>query len=106
MKPETKELLVRYKRECYHLLYQHFHGKIKEAQELDKQEAIIDLEMDVIKARLQKKMATDPDQARLEELETKKKQVRKAKGQNRLASKQLAIEYALGIVAPEEQEAY
>lgn len=32
MRPETKASLTAYKRECYDVLYQHFHGQIRRAQ--------------------------------------------------------------------------
>ena len=32
VKPETKATLTAYERECYDILYQHFHGKIRQAQ--------------------------------------------------------------------------
>lgn len=105
MKSETKAQLVKYKRECYEVLFNHFHGKIKEVQELEKAEAVLDLEIDKVKTKIKNKLATDPDQLRLNELEDKKQQVKKAKNKNRLESRQIALEFALRVVEPEEQEA-
>lgn len=103
MRPETKANLTAYKRDCYNALFDHFHGRMKEAQELDKTEAIIDLELEAIEKRLQKKMQADPDHLRKLELEAKKKQVKKAQIQNRQQSKQAAFEFALGVVEPESE---
>jgi hypothetical protein len=97
MRAETRANLVAYKRGCYDALYQHFHGRIRQALELDKEAAIIDLELEAVEKRLQTKVQQDPDYLRKLELEAKKRQLRKTATQNRQQSRQLAIEYALGM---------
>jgi hypothetical protein len=101
MKPETRANLVAYKRDCYHALFQHFHGRIKQTQELDKEAAIIDLELEAVEKRLQRKLQTDPDHLRKLELEAKKKLVQRAQRQSRQQDKQTAFDFALGMQEPE-----
>lgn len=104
MRPETKANLTAYKFECYNVLFDHFHGRMKEAQQLYREEAIIDLELEVIEKRLQKKMQTDPDHLRKLELEAEKKQVKKAQTQTRQQTRQEAFDFALRTQpAPDEQ---
>lgn len=101
MKPETRANLVAYKRDCYHALFQHFHGRIKQSQELNREEAIIDLELEAVKKRLQQKLQTDPDHLRKLELEARKKVVQRAQRQSRQQDKQTAFDFALGMQEPE-----
>jgi hypothetical protein len=68
MSEQTKANLTAYKRDCYNVLFDHFHGRLKQTQELDKEEAIIDLELEAVEKRLQKKLQIDPDHLRKLEL--------------------------------------
>lgn len=101
MKSETKAALTAYKRECYDSLFQHFHGHLKQTQELNREEAIIDLELEAVEKRLQQKLQADPDHLRKLELETKKKAVQRAQRQSRQQDKQTAFDFALGMQEPE-----
>jgi hypothetical protein len=90
--------------DCYNVLFDHFHGRLQELQGLDKAAAIIELELEAVGKRLQRKLQTHPDRLRKLELEAKKKQVQRAQRQSRPQSKQTAFEFALGVQEPEADE--
>jgi len=69
MRPETKANLTAYKRECYHLLYQHFHGRVRQVLEQDREAALVQVELRAVEQRLDKKLQADPDYRRKLELE-------------------------------------
>jgi len=97
MRPETKATLTAYKRECYDLLYQHFHGRLKQVLELDKQAALVSVELQAVEKRLAHKLHADPDYQRKLDLEARQQQLRRSQRQGRQQNRQLAIEYALGV---------
>ena len=73
MKPETKANLTAYKRECYDVLYQHFHGAIKRAQREVTRKANNAAEIARLRARIE---ANSPeDFQRLRELEADNKRI-------------------------------
>jgi hypothetical protein len=102
MKPDTKANLTAYKRGCYDALYDHFHGRIKAALDLEKEQALVALELDAVEKRLHAKVQDDPDYHRKVELQAKQKLLRKAETQSRQHSKQQAFEFAAGVLEPAE----
>jgi hypothetical protein len=73
MSDATKQNLIGYKRACYHALYQHFHGRIKQAQQEISKKAANEAEI----IRLQKEIeAGMPEQnARIKFLQAENKQI-------------------------------
>jgi hypothetical protein len=70
MSGETKENLRMYKRECYNILYTHFHAKALTLTESIKERASLEVEAKKIKARLNE----SADFIRWQEINTLKKQ--------------------------------
>jgi len=69
LRSDSKEL-TEYKKTCYNLLYNHFHGTITNRKELLIERIDVDTEMHTIKRNLQE---FDAQYKRLETLQTKKK---------------------------------
>lgn len=70
MAEETKENLRQYKRECYDILYKHFHAKVRSITESIKERASLEVEAKRIKARLME----NEDFVRWQEINTLKQQ--------------------------------
>ena len=70
MSEETKENLRQYKRECYDILYKHFHAKVRSITESIKERASLEVEAKKIKARLME----NEDFVRWQEINTLKQQ--------------------------------
>ncbi|MCU0337661.1 MAG: phage antirepressor N-terminal domain-containing protein [Sediminibacterium sp.] len=70
MSEETKENLRQYKRECYDILYRHFHAKIKTMTESIKERASLEIEARKLKSRL----LENEDFVRWQEINTLKQQ--------------------------------
>ncbi|MFY7883689.1 MAG: phage antirepressor N-terminal domain-containing protein [Dolichospermum sp.] len=70
MSEETKETLRIYKRECYNVLYNHFHSKVKNIAESIKERASLEVEA----RKLKLKLSENPDYVRLQEINTLKQQ--------------------------------
>lgn len=70
MADETKENLRQYKRECYDVLYRHFHAKVRSITESIKERASLEVEAKKIKARLME----NEDFVRWQEINTLKQQ--------------------------------
>jgi hypothetical protein len=62
------EKLLEYKRVCYDLLYNHFHGALTGRGQIIAERSAIDIEIE----SLQKKLIESPDYQRMEELKNKK----------------------------------
>ena len=56
MRPETKASLTAYKRACYDLLYQHFHGRVRQALEQDQEAALVQVKLRAVEQHLDKKL--------------------------------------------------
>ncbi|MGI4871446.1 MAG: phage antirepressor N-terminal domain-containing protein [Janthinobacterium lividum] len=101
MKPETRAALTAYKRECYDILYQHFHGKIRQAQREVTRKASNAAEI----ARLRQQIeANSPEQVqRLHELEAENKLI--GNPLQRLQNAQFKLDYdqAAGSGEPNNQ---
>lgn len=52
MDEQTKSYLVAYKRECYHALYDYFHGKVTEADKILKEKVKLEKEVNGLKNEL------------------------------------------------------
>lgn len=52
MSAETKAYLTAYKRECYEVLYNHFHGRFSEADRLLKEKALVQKEINELRTKL------------------------------------------------------
>ena len=73
MQPETKANLTAYKRECYDILYQHFHGAIKRAQREVTRKANNAAEIARLRQRIE---SNSPEEfQRLRELEGENKRI-------------------------------
>jgi hypothetical protein len=70
MSEETKENLRIYKRECYDVLYRHFHAKVRTMTEGIKERAALEVEARKLKARL----SENEDFIRWQEINTLKQQ--------------------------------
>lgn len=70
MTEETRENLRQYKRECYDVLYRHFHAKVRSITESIKERASLEVEAKKIKARLME----NEDFVRWQEINTLKQQ--------------------------------
>lgn len=71
MGEETKAALTAYKRECYDVLYRHFHGRSLLQKEVNREKAAIELELGQLKNEL---IAADPRFSRYLHLLTRKQQ--------------------------------
>lgn len=63
--------LIEYKRVCYDLLYNHFHGALTGRMEIIAARSAVDVEID----ELEKKMTESADYARLQELKSRRAQL-------------------------------
>jgi hypothetical protein len=70
MSEETKENLRLYKRECYDVLYKHFHGKVRNSAEIIKERASLEVEQRKLKTIL----LENQDFVRWQEINTLKQQ--------------------------------
>lgn len=70
MSEETKANLTTYKLECYHLLWNYFHGTITERQSLLKEKTQVQLQIEM----LEKKIKDNDDYKKLQELKKRQKQ--------------------------------
>jgi hypothetical protein len=52
MSDDTKAYLIAYKRECYHVLYNYFHGRVKEADERLRNKVQFQKKLDAKKSKL------------------------------------------------------
>jgi hypothetical protein len=89
MKLETRATLTAYKRECYDILYQHFHGKIRQAQREVTRKATNAAEIVRLRERIE---ASAPKEfQRLRELEAENKRI--GNPLQRLQNVQFQLEY-------------
>lgn len=72
IKSESKELLE-YKRKCYELLFEYFHGSITSRETLIREKTKEQLEEE----RLQLALSTNTDYVRLQEIRSRKKLINK-----------------------------
>lgn len=70
MSDETRENLRQYKKECYDVLYSHFHAKVRSLTESIKERA----ELEVEARRLKIKLLENPEFVRWQEINTLKQQ--------------------------------